>query len=70
MNETVKLILSLSLSGSILAGLLFAVKPLINNRVSQAFQYYIWLLVLLRLALPFSFEESLMNRAFYPAEPL
>ena len=27
MNETVKLILSLSLSGSILAGLLFAVKP-------------------------------------------
>lgn len=69
MNETVKLILSLSLSGSILAGLLFAVKPLINKRVSQAFQYYIWLLVLLRLALPFSFEESLMNRAFYPAEP-
>jgi beta-lactamase regulating signal transducer with metallopeptidase domain len=69
MNETVKLILSLSLSGSILAGLLLAVKLLINNRVSKAFQYYIWLLVLLRLVLPFSFEESLMNRAFYPAEP-
>lgn len=69
MSQTVKLILSLSLSGSILAGLLLAVKPLINNRVSKAFQYYIWLLVLLRLVLPFSIEESLMNRAFYPAEP-
>lgn len=69
MNETLRLILSLSLSGSILAGLLLAVKPLINNRVSKAFQYYIWLLVLLRLALPFSLEESLMNRVFYPAEP-
>ena len=69
MNETVRLMLSLSLSGSILAGLILAAKPLIKNRVSKAFQYYIWLLVLLRLVLPFSFEESLMNRAFYSAEP-
>lgn len=65
MNETVKLILSLSLSGSILAAVLFALKPFIRNRLSKSIQYYIWIIVLLRLVLPVSFEESLMNRMFY-----
>lgn len=61
----IKLILSLSLSGSILAVLIFAVKPFIRNRMSKSVQYYIWLVVLLRLVIPFSFEESIMNRVFY-----
>lgn len=64
----IKLILSLSLSGSIVAGLIFAVKPLFNNRVSKTFQYYIWVVVLLRLFLPISPELSLMNNVFYPTE--
>ncbi|QUH20595.1 M56 family metallopeptidase [Alkaliphilus sp. B6464] len=65
MNETIKLILSLSLSGSILAGLIFAIKPFIKHKLSKSIQYYIWIVVLLRLVLPFSFENSIMNKVFY-----
>lgn len=65
MNETVKLMLSLSLSGSILAVLIFAVKPFIKQKFSKSIQYYIWIIVLLRLILPFSFEDSIMNKLFY-----
>ena len=64
-NETVKLLLSLSLSGSILAVLIFAIKPFIKNKLSKSIQYYIWIVVLLRLILPFSFETSIMNELFY-----
>lgn len=65
MSEIIKLILSLSLSGSILAVIIFTLKPLIKNRLSKSIQYYIWLVVLIRLIMPFSFETSIMNRAFY-----
>lgn len=65
MNEAIKLILSLSLSGSILAGLLFALKPFLKHKISKSLQYYVWVVVLLRLVLPFSFEESIMNKVFY-----
>lgn len=65
MNETVKLLLSLSLSGSILAVLIFSLKPFIKQKLSKSIQYYIWIVVLLRLTLPFSFETSIMNKLFY-----
>lgn len=65
MNEVIKLILSLSLSGSILAVGIFALKPFIKNKLAKSIQYYIWLIVLLRLVLPFSFEGSIMNNVFY-----
>lgn len=65
MSEKIKLILSLSISGSILAAVIFTAKPFIKNRLSKSIQYYIWLVVLLRLVLPFSFEASIMNRVFY-----
>jgi beta-lactamase regulating signal transducer with metallopeptidase domain len=65
MNETINLILSLSLSGSILAVIIFAVKPFIKHKISKSIQYYIWLVVLLRLIIPFSFEGSIMNDVFY-----
>jgi beta-lactamase regulating signal transducer with metallopeptidase domain len=68
MIETLKLILSLTLSGSILALMIFALKPFIKEKVSRTFQYYIWLLVLLRLVFPFSFEESLINSLFYSSD--
>ena len=64
MNDTVKLILSLSLSGTILAALIFILKPFIKHKVSKALQYYIWIIILLRLVVPFSFEGSLMNQVF------
>jgi beta-lactamase regulating signal transducer with metallopeptidase domain len=65
MNEIIKLILSLSLSGSILTVLIFAVKPFIKHRLTKSIQYYIWIVVLLRFLLPFSFEGSIMNKIFY-----
>lgn len=65
MNEQVRLILSLSLSGSILTAIAFAVKPFVRHRLSESVQYYIWLVVLLRLLLPFSPEGSLMDKLFY-----
>ncbi len=64
MNETIRLVLSLSISGSIIALLLFAVKPFIKHKLPQTMQYYIWIVVLLRLLIPFSFEWSLMNQVF------
>lgn len=68
MNEIVNLLLSLSLSGSILAILIFTLKPLIKHRFSKALLYYVWIIVLLRLILPFSFEESFINKIFYKQE--
>lgn len=47
MNEILKLFLSLSVSGSIIALVLFAIKPLTKNRLSKRWQYYIWLVVIL-----------------------
>ena len=60
-NETVKLILSLSVSGGLSALVLFALKPSMCNKLSKSFQYYIWLVVLLRFVLPFSFGINLMD---------
>lgn len=70
MNETIKLLLSLSLSGSILGILVFALKPFIKYRVSRTIQYYLWIIVLLRLVVPFSFEDSIMNDVFYDNKSL
>ncbi|MCX7749660.1 MAG: hypothetical protein N2645_22630 [Clostridia bacterium] len=65
MNEGIKLLLSLSLSGTILAGIIFLLKPFIKNKISKSIQYYVWLVVLLRLIIPFSSEGSVMNNLFY-----
>ncbi|MGO4184720.1 M56 family metallopeptidase [Paenibacillus sp. TAF43_2] len=59
-----KLILSLSISGSILFFLLFLMKPIIKHKFSKSLQYYIWIVVLLRLTIPFSFDGSIMNDVF------
>lgn len=64
-NETIKLLLSLSLSASILSVLIFAFKPFIKHKLSKSLQYYIWIIVLLRLIVPLSFEDSVMNGVFY-----
>ncbi|WP_425447251.1 M56 family metallopeptidase [Dethiothermospora halolimnae] len=65
MNETIKFLLSLSLSGSIIGVLIFTLKPFIKHRLSKKIQYYIWIIVLLRLITPFSVEDSIMNDVFY-----
>lgn len=52
MNELLHLVLTLSLSGSLVALLLLGLKLLLRAKLPSAFYYYAWLLVLLRLVLP------------------
>jgi beta-lactamase regulating signal transducer with metallopeptidase domain len=54
-------VLALSLCGSIMILELLILKPLIRNRVTKAFQYYIWLVVILRLMMPFSSDINLFG---------
>jgi beta-lactamase regulating signal transducer with metallopeptidase domain len=51
----------MSLSGSLIALLLFLTRPLVKFKLSQTWQYYIWLAVIARLLVPFTPEVSLMS---------
>lgn len=64
MNETIKIVLSLSLSGSLLILILYLLRPLFKDRLSRRWQYYIWLVVVVRLLLPFAPETNLMGTLF------
>ncbi len=59
MTDVISTLLGLSLAGSLLAAVLFLLKPVLRGRVSQAAAYYLWLLVLLRLCLPVGLTLSL-----------
>jgi len=61
MNEVLKIILSLSVSGSLLALVLFVLKPVYKNHLRKSWQYYIWIIVLLRMILPFTPEANLIG---------
>lgn len=65
MGPFLKLLLSLTLSGSILAGLVLIVKTLAGNRLPKSLYYWLWIIVLLRFLIPWSFEKSVMNTVFY-----
>ena len=41
MTDLIRTILIMSISGSIIAALLFALKPLVKNRLPKAVQYYL-----------------------------
>lgn len=64
MNNLMKIVISLSFSGSILAVLMFGLKFFFRNRVSKRWQYYLWLIVVLRLLLPFSPRTSFVGTMF------
>lgn len=64
MNDMMKTVFSLSLSGSILILVLFLCKPLVKNKISRQWQYYIWLVVIFRLLLPFTPKVSPVGRLF------
>lgn len=55
-----RLLLSLSLSGSMLAGAVWLCRRLMGRHLSRAALYYLWLPVLLRLVLPFGAPGSVM----------
>lgn len=64
MNDLLKTVLSLSLSGTLLILLLCLLRPLFKERLSKRWQYYIWLVVIARLLLPFAPETNLMGTLF------
>ncbi len=67
--DAVKLILSLSLSGSLLMLALLFATMLLRRRISRQWQYYIWIAVLLRLLLPFTSGINLIGYAFERIAP-
>lgn len=61
MNTLLLTVLSLSISASLIALLLLALRPLYRGRLPKTWQYYIWLVVVVRLLLPFAPEGNLMT---------
>ena len=68
MNEVLKLYLSMSFSGGLLILALFLGKLLLQDRISRQWQYYIWMIVILRLLLPFGPEMNLLGKIYQAAD--
>ena len=64
MTEFVKIVLSLSVSGTLLLLLILGLKPLYKNRFSKRWQYYIWIVVALRFLLPFTPDTTIVGNLF------
>lgn len=62
MNQIFKTVLSMSLSGTLLISVFLLAGRLLKGKLGRQWQYYVWLIVLLRLFLPFGPEESLMRQ--------
>lgn len=52
--EIIKLILSMTFTGSIISFFLFIIKPIIKDKLPKSFQYYMWFSVVIALMLPVS----------------
>lgn len=64
MNEFMKVLLSLSVSGTLLLLLTLGLKPLYKNKFSKHWQYYIWIIVALRFLLPFTPDTTIVGSLF------
>jgi len=64
MNEILKVYLSVSLSASFIIVLLMLFRPLYQKRFSKRWQYYIWLIVILRLVLPWNPGNGIVGHFF------
>lgn len=64
MSELLKTIVSLSCSGSLLIIIFFLFRGVLHKRLSKQWQYYIWLVVIARLLLPFTLEANMMELLF------
>lgn len=69
MNELLAVILSMSLSGGIVIMMLYLVLLLFQKKLCRQWQYYIWLIAIIRLVLPFAPQQNLMNTLFQCAKP-
>lgn len=52
--DIISIIIIMSLTGGMLALILFALKPVIRRRLSKSVQYYLWIVVLAALLIPVS----------------
>lgn len=68
MGEFVKILLSLSFSGTFLFLIVFLVVQMYRNRLSRRWQYYIWLLVVFRFLIPFTFPHTVTGYLFRGVE--
>ncbi len=64
MNTVMKLFLSMSFSGALLILALLIGTRLLKDKLSRQWQYYIWLIVILRLLLPFGAEINLLGKTY------
>ncbi|NCE64181.1 hypothetical protein D1159_06165 [Pseudoflavonifractor sp. 524-17] len=64
MNTVLKIFLSMSFSGGLLILVLLLGKQCLKNKISRQWQYYIWLVVILRLLLPFRSEVNLLGKTY------
>ena len=64
MDEFMKILLSLSVSGTLLLLLILGLKPLYKSRFSKRWQYYIWIIVALRFLLPFTPDTTIVGSLF------
>ena len=64
MNEFMKVLLSLSVSGTLLLLLILGLKPLYKTKFSKRWQYYIWIIAALRFLLPFTPDTSIVGSLF------
>ncbi|MCL2747358.1 MAG: M56 family metallopeptidase, partial [Oscillospiraceae bacterium] len=70
MTDVIRTLLIMSITGSILALLLFAIKPLARDRLPKSAQYYLWLVVLFTLLVPISMIVVLPDNSPLPAAPV
>lgn len=64
MTDFFSTLLSLSFSGSVAALTLFIIRIFGKDRLSKSWQYYIWLVVLLRTTLPITFALNIVDSLF------
>lgn len=70
MNLVLKVFLSMSFSGALLILALLCCKRLLKDKISRQWQYYIWLVVILRLLLPFGPEINLMGKLYQSVDQI
>ncbi|MEZ3467902.1 MAG: M56 family metallopeptidase, partial [Schaedlerella sp.] len=68
MNLIFMTVISMSLSGMLLILALLPGGRLLKGKLGRQWQYYIWLVVVIRLFLPFGPEASLMGQVHRVAE--
>ena len=64
MNAVLKIFLSLSVSGGLLILMMLLGKRFLKDKMSRQWQYYIWLVVIVRLLFPFGPEVSLLGKTY------